>query len=126
MRAASAGERAIVYGAGVRGGGAIREMLSNSRAGLVPVGFLDDNPLRVGKTLDGYPILGSLAEIGKVLAETKANVVVVASDQIPAHKVAEAKRACSARGVRLVRMRVGFETVPIDPLPAEADSTEAR
>ena len=118
MRAASAGERTLIYGAGVRGAGALRELLSNSAAGFVPVGFLDDNPQRVGKSLDGIPILGAIAGLEKAIADTGATVVIVSSDRIPWEKVAEARRLCAARGVRLLRMRVGFEPVPVTEPPA--------
>jgi UDP-GlcNAc:undecaprenyl-phosphate/decaprenyl-phosphate GlcNAc-1-phosphate transferase len=113
MQSSTAGDRTLIYGAGVRGAGALREMLSNPSANLVPVGFLDDNPTRTGKTLNGHPILGGLAQIEDALASSGARVVVVASDRIPWPKVAEARRICASRGVRLLRMRVGFEAVPI-------------
>jgi len=113
MQASSAGERTLIYGAGVRGAGALREMLSNPAAGFVPVGFVDDNPHKAGKTLNGYPILGGVERLDETLAASGSRVVVVASDRIPWAKVAEARRTCAARGVRLLRMRVGFEAVPV-------------
>ena len=118
MQASTAGERTLVYGAGVRGAAALREMLSNPAAGFVPVGFVDDNPHRAGKTLNGYPILGGVERLDETLASSSSRVVVVASDRIPWAKVAEARRICAARGVRLLRMHVGFEAVPVtEPRP---------
>ena len=60
MRARIGGEPALIYGAGVGGAGAVREMLSNPAVGLTPAGFIDDDPARAGKSVNGYPILGSV------------------------------------------------------------------
>ena len=111
--AATSGERTLIYGAGVRGSAALGGMLANAAAGFIPVGFLDDNPHRAGKTLNGYPILGGVAEVEKAIAESGARVVVVASEKISGERVAEARRACGARGARLLRMRTVFEAVSV-------------
>jgi UDP-GlcNAc:undecaprenyl-phosphate GlcNAc-1-phosphate transferase len=111
MRAGSAGEAALVYGAGAAGAGAVREMLSNPAVGLRPAGFIDDSVEKTGKLVNGYPILGTVDEIGEVLARLNATALVVSSERIPGHKVARARQVCEAHGARLLRMRIDFEDV---------------
>lgn len=111
MQAVNRGERTLIYGAGAGGASAVREILSNIEVGLSPVGFIDDNPHRVGKTVNGYPILGNVDEVEAALAKCGATVVVISSPKIPEPKVAEVLRVCRIHGVRLLRMRIGFDEV---------------
>jgi UDP-GlcNAc:undecaprenyl-phosphate GlcNAc-1-phosphate transferase len=111
MQTANGGERTLIYGAGTGGSSAVREMLSNPAVGLTPVGFIDDNPHRVGKTVNGYPILGNVDQTDAALTQSGAKVVVVSSQKIPEQKVAQAQRVCRARGARLVRMHIDFDEV---------------
>ena len=105
------GTPTLIYGAGVGGSSAVREMLSNGAVGLTPVGFIDDNPGRAGKSLNGYPTLGNVDQLESALSQCGARVVVVSSHRIPDHKVAQVQRVCESRGVRLLRMRIGFDEV---------------
>ena len=120
MRASIGGEPAVIYGAGIGGASAVREMLSNSLLGLTPVGFIDDNPARAGKSVNGYPILGDVDQTEAVLAQSGAKVVVVSSHKITEEKVAQVRRVCEVRGVRLLRMHIGFEEVGLEPSPVFA------
>jgi UDP-GlcNAc:undecaprenyl-phosphate GlcNAc-1-phosphate transferase len=118
MRASIGGVPTLIYGAGVGGASAIREMLSDPLLGLTPVGFIDDDPARAGKSVNGYPILGSVDHLDSAVARSAAKAVVVCSRKIPAGKVARVQRACEARGVRVLRMHIGFEEVDAEPLPS--------
>ena len=60
-----AGDRVIIYGAGQGGELLLREILSNKSLNIKPVGFLDDDPLKTGKKIQGYPILGSLDKLSE-------------------------------------------------------------
>jgi UDP-GlcNAc:undecaprenyl-phosphate/decaprenyl-phosphate GlcNAc-1-phosphate transferase len=54
-----AGDRVVIYGAGQGGELLLREILNNKALHINPVGFLDDDPLKTGKKIQGYPIWGS-------------------------------------------------------------------
>ena len=115
MRASNGGVPTLIYGAGVGGVSAVREMLSNTDADLTPIGFIDDNPVRVRKSVNGYPILGNVDQLESALVQSKAKVVVVSSHKIPEEKLAQVRRVCDSRGVRLLRMHIGFEEVGPGP-----------
>jgi UDP-GlcNAc:undecaprenyl-phosphate GlcNAc-1-phosphate transferase len=130
MRAGSLGEPALIYGAGVAGAGAVREMLSNPAVGLRPAGFIDDDAEKTGKLVNGYPILGTVDEIDEVLIRLGAAAIVVSSARIPGHKVTRAQQVCEAHGARLFRMRIDFEEVGqpdagAGPVPAESVAAAA-
>ena len=50
----------IVVGAGERGAFALREMKANASTGYVPVAVFDDNPTKIGSTIEGVPVVGTV------------------------------------------------------------------
>ena len=61
-----AGDHVIIYGAGRGGELLLREIMNNKALNINPVGFLDDDPLKIGKKIQGYPILGSFDELSEL------------------------------------------------------------
>ena len=61
-----AGDHVIIYGAGRGGELLLREIMNNKTLNINPVGFLDDDPLKIGKKIQGYPILGSFDELSEL------------------------------------------------------------
>jgi len=72
-RARAAGRdlvRVLLIGAGEAGVLVAREIANRPDLGLQPVGFLDDDPLKVGTSIGGLPVLGRTADVGAI-AERK-------------------------------------------------------
>ncbi len=116
-RAVKGGVPALIYGAGQGGASTLREMLSNRHVDLHAVGFIDDDPLRVGKTVNGVPIVGNVNNLEACVRSNRVGAVVISTRKIPESAVALAREACTRAGARLVRMEIRFEEVR-DPLGA--------
>ena len=85
--------KVLVVGAGDAGALVVREMQKNSRLGLVPVGYLDDDVEKQGQRIHGFPVLGKLDELSQVAAAQHADEIVMAIPSAPGsvlRKVAEA------------------------------------
>ncbi|HJT17273.1 MAG TPA: hypothetical protein VJ853_07790, partial [Thermoanaerobaculia bacterium] len=102
------GQPVLIYGAGKGGVLAVREMLSNSEVEMRPIGFIDDDPQKHGRVVNGYPVLGDLDVLESVVLSSKANGVVVASEKIPIANVRRARRACERHGAWLTFFEVNF------------------
>ncbi len=63
-------DRVLLIGAGEAGVLVAREIANRPDLGLQPVGFLDDDPLKVGTSIGGLPVLGRTADVGAI-AERK-------------------------------------------------------
>jgi UDP-GlcNAc:undecaprenyl-phosphate GlcNAc-1-phosphate transferase len=121
IRSVETGAPALLYGAGRGGSAAVREMLSNPACGLTPVGFIDDDPIRVGRHVNGYQVMSGINGLEAAIARTGAQAVVVTSLKIPDDRVLQAQRICETAGVKLLRMNIGFE----EAMPAGARETAA-
>ena len=98
LRSNQQGEPVIIYGAGKAGGLAIREILTNVESGMTPIGFIDDDPQKMGRIFHGYPVLGNLSALESVIVDGKAKGVVVASQKIPIAKVRNAQEISEVNG----------------------------
>jgi FlaA1/EpsC-like NDP-sugar epimerase len=92
---------------------ALREMLANATHGTRPLGFIDDDPRKQGRLLNGYPILGSLETLDRVLVTHNVRGVIVGSDQIPPESLLQARSICAGAGVWLMRFSVGLTALDV-------------
>jgi FlaA1/EpsC-like NDP-sugar epimerase len=67
----------LLIGAGEAGSMLGREMLRHPETGMRPVGFVDDDPAKVGRTISGVPVLGRLDDIGAVLQNELVDEVLI-------------------------------------------------
>ncbi|HUE85668.1 MAG TPA: hypothetical protein VMO26_06285, partial [Vicinamibacterales bacterium] len=74
----SGDKRVLVVGAGNAGVMVVREMQRNPHLGMVPVGFLDDDPVKQGKTILGVKVLGRLEAVAKCAVAAGAEEVIIA------------------------------------------------
>jgi len=75
-------KRTLIVGAGEAGTMLAREMLHNTAAGFVPVGFLDDDPIKSGRLLLGLQIYGPLSALALVAQRLGVEEVVIAMPSV--------------------------------------------
>ena len=76
-RRRSRGQKAVlIYGAGDAGEMVVRDM--NRRLGSRPIGFIDDDPGKIGQRIHGVMVLGGRDRLAKVIAEERPDEVLVA------------------------------------------------
>ena len=72
------GQRTLVVGAGASGARLVHSMRTHPESGLLPVGFLDDDPWMRKRRHFGVPVLGAVVDLERVVLATGATTVVVA------------------------------------------------
>jgi FlaA1/EpsC-like NDP-sugar epimerase len=70
--------RTLVFGAGNAGEQIIRAMVRDRQARYVPVGMLDDDPAKKRLSIAGVRVLGTRADLARVLRSTNAAALLVA------------------------------------------------
>src|SRR5262245_34177954 len=94
--------RALVIGADHTGVHLIQEMRrSEGPDHLTPIGFIDDEPRFTGHLVEGVPVLGTIADLPRVLQERRVEIVVISDPSMPAKVVREIASFCSQARVRV-------------------------
>ena len=109
-----AGDHVIIYGAGRGGELLLREIMNNKALNINPVGFLDDDPLKIGKKIQGYPILGNFDKLSE-LKKKHAIRGVLLSFNGPANAAAcqAAAQYCRQHGLFLKKFSIQLEPVDL-------------
>lgn len=103
----------LIYGAGAAGELALRECQQNQDLNYQPLGFIDDDPLKKGRTIHGLRVLGNIANLEALIESHQVGGVIVASSAIAQSESGKkAAKICSKMGVWIQRLRLEFE--PLD------------
>jgi FlaA1/EpsC-like NDP-sugar epimerase len=111
FRGGRKGERSVlIAGAGEGGRMVVREMLRNRELGLVPVGFLDDDPHKRRLRIDGVRVRGNTeADLPRILDEAEPDEVIIAIPSAPGSTRARIVRECRGRAIPVRTLPTVFE-----------------
>lgn len=102
-------KRVLIYGAGDGGELLVRELRNNQELGLVPVGFIDDDPNKQGRMIHGVRVLGPVERLEKVLKLQAVDEVLVSTLKIDPERIATLDLLAHDVGMRTRRMRIAFD-----------------
>ncbi|MBZ0072535.1 MAG: nucleoside-diphosphate sugar epimerase/dehydratase [Thiohalobacteraceae bacterium] len=100
-----AGQRVLIVGAGRAGDMLVRDMARDPGRSLIPVGFVDDKPHKVGMDIQGVRVLGTSEQIPDLVEHHAIDMIILA---IPSARSVDMQRIvnlCEPTGVP-------FRTVP--------------
>lgn len=100
----NSGKRVLIIGAGDAGEMLVREMQNNSRLGYQPVGFIDDNPGKIGRRMFGLDVMGGRFSLRRILVEERIEEVVVAIPSAPDEDLADFFAPCDELGIKCRRI----------------------
>ncbi|MBI5586259.1 MAG: polysaccharide biosynthesis protein [Deltaproteobacteria bacterium] len=96
-------KRLLIIGAGDAAEKVLREMWENHEVQMIPVGMLDDEPCKQGKTIHGIPVLGTVGEIDRLA--TPFDEILIAIPSVQQNEMRRIVAACEKTGKR-------FRTLP--------------
>ncbi|MBM3251220.1 MAG: hypothetical protein FJZ11_00360 [Candidatus Omnitrophica bacterium] len=99
------GKRVLVFGAGDMGEMVIREIKRNKSLNYVPVGFVDDDPHKLGSKIHGLPVLGSREKIQDLIRDNEIREVIIAVAKISMADFIEIAQLCKDCGVEFRRVK---------------------
>lgn len=103
------GREILIIGAGDGGQLVVRELLRNPELGNTPIGFIDDDPRKRGMRLQGLRVLGSTADLARVLEDTEPDEVIIAIPSAPGTLRERVVTACRARNIPVRTLPTVFE-----------------
>jgi UDP-GlcNAc:undecaprenyl-phosphate GlcNAc-1-phosphate transferase len=107
----------LIYGAGRGGELLLREILNNKKLNVQPIGFVDDDPMKKGKKIQGYPIWGPFDTIDNILSKEQFNGILISFNDINGHheKAHEAvKEYCLKNKVYLKSFKIDLHDVDLE------------
>jgi exopolysaccharide biosynthesis polyprenyl glycosylphosphotransferase len=120
------GKAVLIMGAGVVGAQVARRLDSHPEYGLVPIGFLDEDPRSVAEVGGrDVPVLGTIDALDETVANTGVRHLIVAFSSVADARVSRLIQRCQELGVEVsvvprmfdtINDRVGYETVGGLPL----------
>src|SRR5439155_18649761 len=102
----------LILGAG-RTGKVIHEEMTLNPAfkDFVVVGFLDDDPLLLQRTVNRVPVLGSSADLAVILERRPGSSVVIAADKIRQDRLQKMLSLCEERHIPVWRAHLKLEPI---------------
>jgi exopolysaccharide biosynthesis polyprenyl glycosylphosphotransferase len=120
------GKPVLIMGAGVVGAQVARRLESHPEYGLVPVGFLDEDPRSVAEVGGrDVPVLGTVEDLDETVSSTGVRNLIVAFSSVADARVSRLIQRCQELGVEVsvvprmfdtINNRVGYDTVGGLPL----------
>jgi len=98
-------KRLLIIGAGNCGEKIYREIHDNARLQYSVVGFLDDDPAKLGKKIHGVPVLGYIRDIKKVINKTRANEALISIPSTNSQQMRNIVEKCKESDIL-------FKTIP--------------
>jgi FlaA1/EpsC-like NDP-sugar epimerase len=89
----------LIIGAGIAGVAVVKQLQQHPESGLIPAGFLDDDPDKIRKKVNGVPVLGKVKDLERVLGKTDFAQVVVALPAAPGMLVRDILLTCKKYGI---------------------------
>lgn len=107
----TSGKRVILYGAGDAGLLTLRELRQNPELGLVPIGFVDDDPLKHQLKVQGLNVVGSFKDLERIIHEMEPESVLISASRMTDARKAEINTACSHFGVECRTFRWSLDHI---------------
>ncbi|MFW5975642.1 MAG: polysaccharide biosynthesis protein, partial [Desulfosalsimonas sp.] len=98
-------KKLLIIGAGDCGEKMFREIRDNASLHYRVVGFIDDNPVKVGKKIHGIPVRGSVEELPEIARKLKADEILIAVPSATGDKMRRIVEHCKKSGI-------DYKTVP--------------
>ena len=92
------GKPILIVGAGSAAEMILRDMQKNPNFSQKAVGLVDDNPNKIGSTLNGVPVLGRISDIPQIVQAKEISEIIIAIPSAPGAKIQEIVEICNLVG----------------------------
>lgn len=109
--------RTLIVGAGESGSLVVNRMLAgNDEIPGCPIGFVDDDTVKVGRRIHGVPVLGRCASIPDICAERGIEQIVVATPAASRKRRQEIFELCIEAGCKVLTVPEKIKDIPEEQL----------
>jgi FlaA1/EpsC-like NDP-sugar epimerase len=94
------GRAVLIVGAGDAGAMMVQELRRNPHLNLKPIGFVDDDPLKLNMQIHGLSVLGNISALAKIVPTYQVKQVIVAMPTAPGSVIRDINLVCEELGVQ--------------------------
>jgi FlaA1/EpsC-like NDP-sugar epimerase len=94
-------KRLLIVGAGAAGSSIICEVFKELSASYLPIGFVDDDPIKKGHHLHGVPILGTRKDIPRFIKQYEIEELIIALPSASKRDIREILDICQQEAVHI-------------------------
>jgi UDP-GlcNAc:undecaprenyl-phosphate GlcNAc-1-phosphate transferase len=120
------GDRVLLYGAGDAGVLTLRELRRNPALDRVPVGFIDDDPMKQNQTIQGIDVKGTGDDLLHVCRDLDVDEVIVTSSTVPETRKRAIYKACKDIDIPCTTCNVTLRPLQPDSSVIVMDDAELR
>lgn len=113
-RPSDGGRRALIYGAGDGGEMVLRELKNNPEWKYIPVGFVDDDPLKQGKIIHGLEVFDRNGSLPGLCEAKDVTEILLSIRDIEPERLRDLREMCRDIDVSLKRARITIEPVEFE------------
>lgn len=111
---ATGGTRVLIYGAGDGGEMVLRELRNNSGWNYQPVGFIDDDPHKKGKVINGLQVFDANGSLIDICRDKSIQEILISSEKISSQALNKLREICRNEDIALKRARMKIDPVDFE------------
>ncbi|HMG23666.1 MAG TPA: polysaccharide biosynthesis protein, partial [Kofleriaceae bacterium] len=92
-------EAVLLIGAGEAGVMVAHEIANRPDLGLKPICFIDDDPLKMGISIGGLPVLGTTQDLGRIVAAKRVKRALITIENAPGRQIRRITELCRDAGL---------------------------
>jgi len=112
--ATSDGRRILIYGAGDGGEMVLRELRNNADWNYQPVAFIDDDPHKKDKVINGLQVFDANGSLVDICRQKSIEEILISSEKISAAALKRLREVCRNEGIGLQRAHMKIEPVDFE------------
>jgi len=98
-------KKTLIIGAGAAGEKILREVIENYQLHYKVIGFIDDDPVKKGRSIHGVHVLGSVDDLEKILEDEQIQEILIAIPSASGDQIRRIVEACQ-------RCDVSYKSIP--------------
>jgi len=102
-------QKILIIGAGDAGESFIRDMLRKAQFPYNPVGFLDDDPKKLGMLIHRLPVLGKISDVKRIVKKKGVEVIIIAIPSVKSDQMRKIVSQCEATGAQVKKIPSLFD-----------------
>jgi len=92
----------------------LREILNNNKLKVNPIGFIDDDNLKIGRKFQGYPILGTYRDLSSLIKKYGLHGVVISFSKNESNNFDGIRNFCKTNDLFLKQFSIQLEDVDLE------------